>query len=103
MNERVPPSSDLRTGASIGAFLTGAVNRLEIEDTPYELLSSCLGSRSQGPLVATMGCKKRNYFHLKTSFQTTMPVVEGEMGFFPSVEALRKEAVRSGLWHIAWG
>lgn len=65
LNNRVPPNSHLRTRASIGAFLNRAVNRLEIEDTPDELLSSRLADKSQRALVATMGCKKRNYFHLK--------------------------------------
>lgn len=87
----MPPNSHLRTRASIGAFLNGAVNRLEIEDTPDELLSSCLTDGSQQALVAMMGCKKRNYFHLKILQNNPTDV----MGFFPSLKG-RVEAVQRG-------
>lgn len=91
LNNRVPPNSHLRTRASIGAFLNGAVNRLEIEDTPDELLSSRLADKSQRALVATMNCKKRNYFHLKKSFKTTPPMVRA---FSQASKVFRTEVVR---------
>lgn len=99
----MPPNSHLRTRASIGTFFNGAVNRLEIEDTPDELLSSCLTDGSQQALVAMMDCKKRNYFHFKILQNNPTDV----MGFFPSlkvaVEAVQRELHRSAVALVVRG